>query len=114
MSVFQNLQAVTIELHISLKVHVVEGLHGNFVCASVPELVGFLLEGKVMLDGASGVSGLFVLARAERRMEGPECHEDWNCCKETKEDGSLQSTADFPGHVEGDETEKGEQEKVRE
>lgn len=114
MSVFQNLQTIAIELDVSIKVHVVESLHGDLVCASVLELVGLILECKVVLDRAPGVSGFLVLARTEPRMEGPECNENGDCCKEAEEDSSLQSTPDFPGHVEGNETKKGEQENVGE
>ena len=114
MPVLQDLQTIAIELNLAIKVHVVEGLHRNLVSAAVLDLVGFVLEGKVVLNGASRKSGLFVLARGEHRMEGPECNEDGDGSKEAEEYGSLQPAADLPCEVEGDEAEQGEEEDVGE
>lgn len=86
MSVFQSLQTVTVELNISIKVHVVESLHWNLVSTPVLEFVGLLLESKVMFDWASSISGFFIFARTEHRVQGPKSHEDGNGCEEAKED----------------------------
>ncbi len=66
-SIFHDLQTVAIELHIPVKVHLVEGLHGNLGPAMVLGLIGGLLEGEVVLDGAAGESGLLVEAGADGR-----------------------------------------------
>ena len=97
MSVFEDLQSVAIELDISVKIHVVEGLHWDFVSSPVLDPVGLVLEGKVVFDGASRVSGLFVYARSKGRMESPECQQDGDRGEETKEDACLRSAANFPG-----------------
>jgi hypothetical protein len=114
MSVLQDLQAVAIELDLAIKIHIVESLHGDFVSPTVFGLIGFVLESKVVLDGASGKSGLFVLARSEHRMKLPERDEDRDGGKEAEEDGGLQSAANLPRHVEWDESEDGEEEDIRE
>ena len=44
MSVLHHLEAVTIEVDIALKVHVVEGLHGDLVSSTVLELIRIVLE----------------------------------------------------------------------
>lgn len=84
-SVLHNLQAISIELNISIKVHAVEGLHWDLVAAVVLGLVGRVLEGKVMLDWATWVSSLLILARAERGSQIPEADQDWYCGEEAKE-----------------------------
>ena len=65
MPVLQGLQAIAVELNLATKIHIVESLHGNLVPPTVLGLVGFILEGKVMLDGTSWKPGLFVFARSE-------------------------------------------------
>jgi hypothetical protein len=112
MSVFHNLEAVPIEVNVAIKVHVMESLHWNLVASSVLELVGLILEGKVVFDRAAWNSGLFIFARTERRGEVPEANQDGNCGEGTKEDAGLQSSTDFPGKVCWDEYNEGDEEDV--
>lgn len=53
MSIFHNLQAVAIEVHITSKVHGVESLQRDLVRASVLEPVCLIFEGKVKLNRAT-------------------------------------------------------------
>ena len=53
MSVLHDFQAVPIEVHIASKIHGVESLQGNFVGASVFELIGLIFESKVILYRAT-------------------------------------------------------------
>jgi len=78
MSIFHNLQAVPIEIDFSIKIHGIESLHWNLVFPAILSLIGRIFEGKIVFDWATGVSGLFVLARSEHRCESPVCKEDWN------------------------------------
>lgn len=110
--VLQNLQSIAIELDFTVKVHVLESLHGDLVPAAILDLIGIALEGKVMLDGASRKLDLVVLARAEGRHGRPESDQDGDGGEEAKEDGGLQPAADFPREVEGDEEEEGKEELV--
>jgi hypothetical protein len=72
MSVFQNLQSVTIEVDIAIKVHLEERPDGNLGPAMVLGTVGSFVEGKVVFDGKTRKSGLVRLARSECRGGGPE------------------------------------------
>lgn len=96
MSVLKNLESITVEVNVSIKVHVVKGLHGNLVLSTVFNLVGFILEGKIMFDWASGILGLFILAWREAGEHCPECEENWDTCNETEEDSCLESSANLP------------------
>lgn len=112
MSVFQHLETVTIHVNLAIKVHVIESLHGDLVSSTVLELIGRVLEGKVVLNWAAGKLDLLVLAGDERRRQRPESDQDRDGGEEAKEDGSLQTTADLPSQVEGDDEEDGEEELV--
>jgi hypothetical protein len=61
-SVLENLKSVTIEVNISIEVHVVEGFHRDLVLSAVLQLVLILLEGKVVLNWASWEFGFFISA----------------------------------------------------
>ena len=96
MSILQDLQSVAIEFDISVEVHVVEGLHGDLVSSPILEPIGLILEGKVVLDRASRVSGLLVYARTECRDHSPEGQQDGDCCAEAKEYCRLHPTTYVP------------------
>lgn len=95
-AVLHDLQAVAIEVDITVKVHLVEGLHGDLVFAMVLGLVLGLLEGEVVLDRLARVAGLFVLARADGRDDEPETGQQRNSGQEGKEDGRLETTSNLP------------------
>lgn len=73
MSVFHHLQTITIELDITIKVHVMERLHRDLVPSAVLGLIGLILEGNVMFDRATRIFSFFVLAGSEGGCERPEC-----------------------------------------
>lgn len=62
MSVLQHLQRITLEVHLSVKVHLMEGLHGNLGFAMVLGTVMLAQEVKVILDRTAGILGLFILS----------------------------------------------------
>jgi hypothetical protein len=95
-SVFHYLQTIPVEVNLAIKVHIVECLHGDLVGSSVLELVGLILERKVVFNRAAWNSGLFVLAGTEGRREVPETNQDRDRREETKEDTGLQPSADLP------------------
>ena len=99
MSVLQDIQAIAIEFNLAIEIHVVESLHGNLILSAVFGLVCLILESKVMFNGTSRKSGLFVFARSERGVEIPEGGEEGDGGEERKEDGSLQSVSDLPCEV---------------
>lgn len=65
MSVLHHLQHVAIELDVAIKVHVVEGLHGDLGISAVSRPVELILERKIVLNGATWNSGLLGLAGTE-------------------------------------------------
>jgi hypothetical protein len=114
MSIFHHLQTVTIEVNIAIEVHIVECLHWNLVSAPILELIGLILECKIVFDGTAWNSGLFSLARTEGRSKIPEADQDWDRCEKTEEDAGLQSAADFPRKVRRYACNEGEEEDVGE
>jgi len=61
--VFHNLEHVSIDVDFSIKVLLVEGLHGDLAATTVLHLVRIFVESQVVLDWKSRVFGLFILAR---------------------------------------------------
>lgn len=114
MSVFHDLQAVSVEINIPIEVHGVESLHWDLVASMVLGLVGRVLEGKVVLDWATWVPGLLILARAEGRCHIPEADQDRDSGEDTEKDGGLHSTTNLPGHVCWDTSDESEEEEVGE
>lgn len=96
MSVLESLQAVTVEVDVSVEVQLVESLHGDLVLALVLGLVLGLLEGQVVLDGAAGKLGLLGLPRRHGRDDEPEGAEEGGRGEDGQEDSQLQTTANLP------------------
>lgn len=96
MPVLENLEAVTVEVDVTVKVHLMEGLHGDLVLALVFCLVLRLLEGEVVLDGLARVFGLLVLAGAVGGDDEPEGTEKGEGGEDGQEDGRLGATAELP------------------
>lgn len=113
-TVLHHLQAVTVELDITVKVHLEEGPHGDLVLAAVLHTIRLLLEGKVVLHRTSRVSGLLILAGSKSGGSVPEGGEDWDGGEDGKEYCGLQSSANLPGEVERDKTQQREEEDVGE
>lgn len=95
-SVLQNLQSISVEGNLVIKVLLHEGLHGDLVSATVCLLVCLVFEGKVKLNWATWKGNLLVSARAEVGKDVPETDEDGDGRDETKEDRGLQSTTELP------------------
>ena len=114
MAVLHDLEAVAVEVDVAVKVHLVEGLHGDLGLAMVLGLVGGLLEGEVVLNGTARELGLLVGAGAERRDEDPVAAEQRDGGEEGEEDGGLEATAQLPGQVARDTDEDREDQGVRE
>lgn len=95
-AVLQNLKAVTVEVNLAVKVHLMEGLHGDLVLASILGLILGLLEGEVVLDRAAGKLGLLILAGGKGRGGQPETRDDGQGGDEGEEDGCLQAATNLP------------------
>ena len=96
MPVLQQFQCVPFEVDEAIKVHVVEGLHGNLVPAMVLVSVLLSVELEIVLDGLAGKMRLLILARRHGRKDGPEAHEDWDTGEDGEEDGRLQPPSNLP------------------
>lgn len=109
MAEFHNLETITVEVDITVKVHLVEGLHGNLVLAMVFGLIFRLLEGKVVLNSLARVLGLFIFARADGGDDQPVSSQERSTGEDGKEDGRLEATADLPCQpVGGNDHDSGE------
>lgn len=96
MAEFHDLEAVTVEIDITIKVHLVEGLHGDLVLSMVFGLVFRLLEGKVVLNTLARVLGLFIFARADGGDDQPVSSQQRGTGEDGEEDGRLEATANLP------------------
>lgn len=76
MSVLKHLQRITLEVHLSVKVHLMEGLHGDLGLAMVLGTIMLAQEVQVVLDRTAGILGLFILSRRDGRRNGPVGHQD--------------------------------------
>jgi hypothetical protein len=108
-SVLHNLETVTLEVNIAIKVLLVEGLHGDLLVALVLVSVGLLLEVEVLLDGTAREADLFVLSGGDGRDDQPEETENGEIDDQGKEDGGLETTTDLPADVPWDNDEGGDQ-----
>lgn len=95
-SVLHDFEAVAIEIDVAVKVHFVESLHRDLFPAMVLDLVRLLLEVEVVLDRATWVSGLAILARGHGRGEDPKAHKNRDAREQAEEDGRLSAAADLP------------------
>ena len=66
MPVFHNLQGIPVEINVSIKIHVVESFHWDLVLSTIFDLIGLILEGKVVFDWAAWKLGFLIFARTER------------------------------------------------
>lgn len=112
MAVLHDLEAVTLEVDFAVKVHLVEGLHGDLVVAAVLEAVRLLLEVEVELDRATRQTDLLGLAGADGGNDQPPDGEEGKVNNESEEDGGLEATTDLPAHVPGHNGEDGDQDIV--
>lgn len=111
-TVLHNLEAVTLEVDVTVKVHLVEGLHGDLVGATVLETVGLLLEVQVVLDGTARELGLVRLTRGDGGDGEPPSCQDGQINDESEEDEGLEATANLPHQPERNSSEDGEQDLV--
>lgn len=65
MAILHGLEAVALEIHGTVKVHLMEGLHRDLALAMISGAIMLVVEVQVVLDRAAGVFGLLVLARRD-------------------------------------------------
>jgi hypothetical protein len=111
-AVLEDLEAVALEVDVTVKVHLVEGLHGDLVGAMVLLTVGLLLELEVVLDGTAGVLGLGGLAGGNGRDNKPPASQDGQIKDDGEEDEGLEAAANLPLQPEGNAKQDGEEDLV--
>lgn len=114
MAVFQGIQSITFEVHVTIEVHLIKCLHRDLALAMVPVAVALTMEIEIVLYGAARVLSLFVLSRRDGRCGSPENHQDWNSGKQGKKDCSEQATSDLPSAIPRDNNKKEDQQRVGE
>ena len=62
MTILKDLQSITLEVNVSIKVLLEESCHGDLALAVVLDAVMLTMEVQVVLDGTTGIFGLFILA----------------------------------------------------
>jgi len=65
MPILEHLKTVAVEINFAIKVHIMEGLHGDLVPPTVLHLIGIILECKVMLDWPTRKLDFFIFARSK-------------------------------------------------
>jgi hypothetical protein len=62
MPIFQNLQAISIELNIAIEIHFLKCVNGDFVVPTILQAVGFLVEGQVVFNWTTGQFDLLIFS----------------------------------------------------
>lgn len=113
-SELQGFKSVALEINLSIEVLFVENLHGNLALAAVGGTVMLVVEMKVVLDGATSILGLLVLARRNGRSHGPEGHQDGDGREDSKEDSGVETTTDLASQVPRNKQQQRVKQDVRE
>lgn len=114
MSILHHLKQITININLAIKVFLMERLHRDLATATILHLVRIGAERQVVLDRLARVRGLFILAGGEGGCEGPVGGEDGDGGKDGEENTEFEAAADFPGEVERDQGDGGEEEGIGE
>lgn len=72
MSIFQDLQTITIEINVAIEVHLKECPHWDLIFAPIFHAISILMKCKVMLDRTAWIPGFLVLTRGESGHDSPE------------------------------------------
>lgn len=110
----KTLESITLEVHLTIEVLLVEDLHGNLALASVGSTVMLAVELEVVFHGTTGVPGLFILAGRDGRSHCPESHQNGYSGKNGEEDGGVETPAHLAGSIPRDQYEQGKEQDVGE
>jgi hypothetical protein len=114
MTILQNLQAITIEINVSLEIKLVESLHWDLGLARVLFLELCSLKGEVVLNWLPRELCLVILSRAHQSSDSPKGREDRNSSYKEEKHPCLEATSELAAQVPWDETEQRKEEFVRE
>lgn len=110
----ETLKSIALEVNLTIEVLLVEDLHGNLALAAVGSTVMLAVEVKVVLDRTTSVLGLLVLTGRDGRSNSPEGHQNGNRGEDSKEDGSVETSANLAGQVPRNEHEQREEQGIGE
>ena len=114
MAVLHDIEAVAIELHVTVEVHLVECLHWDLVMAPPSLAVFFLLESYVVLDGAAGELDFVVDVWRVGRSYGPEADQNGQEEDQNEKDGRLEAATEAASDNGRDAEHQSSEEVVRE
>ena len=97
-----HLQRIPLEIHLLVKIHLVERLHWNLRLAPIPTPIRLAVKLQIVLNGFSRIARFFIFARTHARGDGPEGHDDGEGCEEGDEQPCQEAATDLEGEVAGD------------
>ena len=77
-SIFHDIQGVPFEVHLPIKIHLMECLHGDLGSAMILRPMFLFFELQIMLYRAAGIPYFLVLAGRDGGGDIPERHENWD------------------------------------
>ena len=93
-AVLHDIEAVAIELCVTVKVYLIECLHWDLVTAAPSLAVFFLLKSYVVLDGAAGKLDFVVDVWRVGRSYGPETNQNGQEEDQNERDGRLEAATE--------------------
>ena len=114
MSIFEDLQGISLKVHRRVKVHLMEGLHGNLVFAIIFRSILFIVELQVMLYRTPRISSLLIFPRRYSRRNSPENDKYRYASEYGEENPREKAPANLQGEVGGYDSYEEEKEEVGE
>lgn len=99
MTVFHDLEAVALEINISIKVHFMESLHWDLVQTTVLGTISFLFKVEIEFNRTAGKLRLLIAARANRRNDEPPRGQKRKIDEQSEKYESLEPTAKLPFQI---------------
>lgn len=95
MTVLQHFESIALEIDLAIKVHLMEGLHGDLVLAMILGTIMLVVEMQVVLNRTAGEFGLLISAGTNAGSNSPEDHQDWNGREQGEEQRRLEASANL-------------------
>ncbi len=114
MSIFQDLQGIPLKVHRPVKVHFMEGLHGNLTLAIIFRSILLTVELEVMLYRTPRISSLLIFPRRYSRRNSPESDKYGYASEYGEENPGEKAPAGLQGEVGGYDSYEEEKEEVGE
>lgn len=99
MTVFHDLEAVALEINISIKVHFMESLHWDLVQTTVLGTISFLFKVEIEFNRTAGKLRLLIATRANRRNDEPPRGQKRKIDEQSEKYESLEPAANLPFQI---------------